>query len=289
MSDPSKAWFITGASSGFGRALAETVLRKGGRAVLVARRAEELARLASAHPDRAVAISTDLLDPSQRARAIDRAITAFGRIDILANIAGRGSLGAAEEFSETELRAQMEINFFAAAELTRAALPHLRTQGAGHILNLTSVGGIISVGGFSAYCASKYALEGWTEALSDELKPFGIKVTLIEPGNFRTEFAGDVNMRPRQPLAAYRPFIAPIEEFLYGQNGRQPGDPAKAAALMIAVVESDNPPLRLLLGQDGYAAWISKSKTREAEFAAWHTAAVATAFDDAVFQPIPGA
>jgi NAD(P)-dependent dehydrogenase (short-subunit alcohol dehydrogenase family) len=289
MSAQSRVWFITGASSGFGQALAEAVLKRGECAVLVARRAAPLDQLVAAHPDRAIAVPTDLLDPLQRARAIERAIAAFGRIDVLANIAGRGSLGAAEEFSEAELRAQMEINFFAAVGLTRAALPHLRAQGAGHILNLTSVGGIISVGGFSVYCASKYALEGWTEALSDELRPFGVRVTLAEPGNFRTEFAGDVNMRPAQPLAAYRSQIAPIEQFLYGQDGRQPGDPAKAAAAMIAAVESDKPPLRLLLGADAYAAWGAKSHVREAEFSAWRVVGTATSFDDVVFQPIPGA
>jgi short-subunit dehydrogenase len=187
------------------------------------------------------------------------------------------------------LRAQLEINFFAAVELTRAALPQLRAQGSGHILNLTSVGGIVSVGGFSAYCASKYALEGWTEALSDELRPFGVKVTLVEPGNFRTEFAGDVNMRPAHALADYRPLIAPVEAFLYGQNGKQPGDPAKAAAAMIAVVESNAPPLRLLLGQDAYAAWAAKSAAREADFAAWRAIGTATEFEDAKFLPIPGA
>ena len=289
MPGPSKVWLITGASSGFGQALAEAVLRRGDRAVLVARRAEALARLASAHVGRALAVPVDLLEPAQARQAVAEAISAFGRLDVLANIAGRGSLGAAEEFSDAELRAQMEINFFAAVELTRAALPHMRAQGSGHVLNLTSVGGIVSVGGFSAYCASKYALEGWTEALCDEMRPFGVKVTLVEPGNFRTEFAGDANMRPAHPLAEYRPQIAPIEQFLYGQNGRQPGDPAKAAAAMIAVVESEAPPLRLLLGADAHAAWEAKSKAREADFAAWRETGVATNFADAAFSPIPGA
>ena len=289
MAAQSKVWLITGASSGFGEALAKAVLQKGDRAVLAARRTEATSRLAAAHPGRAVAVQADLLDPAQRAQAIERTIAAFGRIDVLANIAGRGSLGATEEFSDAELRAQMEINFFAAVELTRAALPRFRAQGTGHILNLTSVGGIISIGGFSAYCASKYALEGWTEALRDEMNPFGVRVTLVEPGNFRTEFAGEVNMRPAHPLDAYRPQIAPIEEFLYGQNGRQPGDPDKAAAAMIAVVESERPPLRLLLGADAYAAWDGKLAARQADFAAWRAVGVATAFDDAVVRAIPGA
>ena len=289
MTAQSRIWFITGSSSGFGRALAEAVLQKGERAVLVARRAESLSRLASAYPDRAISVPTDLLDAAQRRRAVERAISEFGRIDILANIAGRGSLGAAEEFSEAELRAQMEINFFAAVEVTRAILPHLRGQRSGHILNLTSIGGILSAGGFAAYCASKYALEGWTEALSDEMRPFGVKITLVEPGNFRTEFAGDVNMRPAHRLADYRPLISPVEAFLYGQNGSQPGDPARAAAAMIAVVDADEPPLRLLLGRDAYAAWEAKSAMRNAEFATWRAIGSATEFEGATVLPIPGA
>jgi short-subunit dehydrogenase len=169
---------------------------------------------------------------------------------LLANIAGRGSLGAVEEFAPEQLRAQMDLNFFAAAELTREVLPYMRRQTAGHVLNLTSIGGLISIGGFGAYCASKFALEAWSEALADEVSRFGVKVTLVEPGNFRTEFAGDVNMRPTQSLPAYRDFIEPVEGFLYGQAGRQPGDPAKAASAMITVVEDAAPPRRLVRGAD---------------------------------------
>jgi NAD(P)-dependent dehydrogenase (short-subunit alcohol dehydrogenase family) len=148
---------------------------------------------------------------------------------VLANIAGRGSLGAAEEFLPDQLREPMEVNFFAAAEMTRAVLPAMREQRNGHILQLTSIGGHVSIGGFGPYCASKFALEGWSEALRDEIKPLGIRVTIVEPGAFRTEFAGPANMRPALRLETYRPVIEQLEAFLYGGDGKQPGDPAKAA------------------------------------------------------------
>jgi NAD(P)-dependent dehydrogenase (short-subunit alcohol dehydrogenase family) len=283
-----KVWFITGASSGFGRALAEAALAKGDRVVLAARRREALDALAAAHPQTALALPLDVTDAAARAAAVQAAIARFGRIDVLANIAGRGSLGAAEEFSDIELRGQMELNFFAAAELTRLILPHMRAAGAGHILNLTSIGGVISASGFAAYCASKFALEGWSEALRDEVAGFGIKVSLIEPGAFRTEFAGDANLRPAQPIDAYRPLIQPVQDYLYGNAGLQPGDPAKAAAAMIAVVESETPPLRLLLGADAYDAWEAKRDAREAEFAGWRALGEATAFEGSQVLGIPG-
>jgi NAD(P)-dependent dehydrogenase (short-subunit alcohol dehydrogenase family) len=252
MSGADRVWFITGASSGFGRALAEAVIARGERAVVVARRGEALATLAAIDGARVLALPLDVTAASARDQGVAAALARFGRIDVLANIAGRGSLGAVEEFAAEQLRPQMELNFFAAAELTRGVLPHMRAQRAGRILNLTSIGGLISIGGFGAYCASKFALEAWSEALADEVAGFGIWVTLVEPGNFRTEFAGDVNMRPAAPLDVYRPVIAPIEDFLYGQSGRQPGDPAKAAAAMIAVVDDPAPPRRLVLGRDAY-------------------------------------
>lgn len=199
MSNTDRIWFITGASSGFGRALAEAVVACGERVAVAARRSKALAELVALAPDRVLAVPLDVTDADARRSAVSAVLARFGRIDVVANIAGRGSLGAVEEFSPQQLRAQMEINFFAAAELTREVLPAMRAQGSGHVLNLTSVGGLISIGGFGAYCASKFALEAWSEALADEVKGFGIKVTLVEPGNFRTEFAGDVNLRPSTP------------------------------------------------------------------------------------------
>jgi len=284
----SNVYFITGASSGFGAALAHAVLRRGDCAVLTARRAGALQAIAAEYGERALAVPLDVTDARQRAQAIEQALEHFGRIDVLANIAGRGSLGAAEEFSPEQLRAQMEVNFFAAAELTRDLLPTFRAQRSGTIVQLTSIGGSYSAGGFSAYCASKFALEGWSEALRDEVAPLGMKVILVEPGAFRTEFAGDTNMRPDQRIEAYRPVIAPVEAYLYDGSGSQPGDPARAADVMIAAIESASPPLRLVLGADAFAAWDGKIAAVSAELAAWRDRGSATAFPDSETKPIAG-
>lgn len=281
MTHSNRIWFITGASSGFGRALAEAVLARGERTVVAARRTDRLEDLAEAHPGRVLVQRLDVTNAAAREAAIAAALDRFGRIDVLANIAGRGSLGAVEEFAPEQLRDQLELNFFAAAELTRLVLPHMRAARSGHVLNLTSIGGVVSIGGFGAYCAGKFALEAWSEALRDEVASFGIKVTIVEPGNFRTEFAGDANMRPERPVESYRSLIAPIEEFLYGQNGRQAGDPAKAAAAMIAAADSHEPPLRLMLGRDAYELWDRTVEARQAELARWRSLGEATAFDGA--------
>jgi NAD(P)-dependent dehydrogenase (short-subunit alcohol dehydrogenase family) len=286
MSNAERVWFITGASSGFGQALAEAVVARGERAVVAARRLPALEALAARDEARALALPLDVTDAGARAAAVRAAIERFGRIDVLANIAGRGSLGAVEEFAPEQLRAQMDLNFFAAAELTRAVLPQMRAQGAGHILNLTSIGGLISIGGFGAYCASKFALEAWSEALADEVAGFGVKVTLVEPGNFRTEFAGDANLRPARQLPAYRSVIAPIETFLYGQAGHQPGDPAKAAEAMIAVVDDPSPPRRLVLGEDAYDVLDRTIKARMADIDRYRTLGLATGFEGAQVRPI---
>lgn len=284
----SKTYFITGASSGFGHALAEAALARGDQVVLTARRTEASETLARSNPDGALAVRLDVTDPAAREQAVRAALKRFGRVDVLANIAGRGSLGAAEEFTPSQLREQLELNFFAAAEMTRALLPSMRAQGSGHILNLTSIGGLVSVGGFGPYCASKFALEGWSEALRDEVQAFGIRVTIVEPGAFRTEFAGDKNMRPEQQLAAHRPAIEPIEKYLYGNDGKQPGDPKRAALAMIEVVESRDPPLRLMLGADAIGLWDKKLAAMQAEFNRWRETAMATAFDEAVVLPVGG-
>ena len=159
----------------------------------------------------------------------------------------------------------MEVNLFAAAEMTRAMLPAMRAQGGGHILQLTSIGGLAAVGGFGPYCASKFALEGWSEALRDEVAPLGIRVTIVEPGAFRTEFAGGGNMRPERQLDAYRSVVGPTEAYLYGSDGKQPGDPRKAALAMITAVDSAEPPLRLTLGADAFGLWERKRAGMEAE------------------------
>jgi NAD(P)-dependent dehydrogenase (short-subunit alcohol dehydrogenase family) len=288
MPSSGKIWFITGASSGFGRALAQEVLARGEKAAVAARRTEALSELVAAHPETAVAVPLDVIDATARETAVRSIVARFGGIDVLANIAGRGSLGAAEEFSADELRQQMEVNFFAAAELTRLVLPVMREQGSGHVLQLTSIGGLVAYQGFSAYCASKFALEGWSEALREEVRGMGIRVTIVEPGAFRTEFAGAKNMRPTRPIAAYRPVIEPVEAYLYGSDGKQPGDPHKAALAMIDVVESDDPPLRLLLGADAIGLWEAKQAAIAADLARWRAVGEATAFEGAEVRPVGG-
>ncbi len=277
----SKVWFLTGSSSG-----AEAVLVRGDRAVLAARRRDALEEIVAPFRDAALAVEMDATVPDARARAVEGALKRFGRIDVLANIAGRGSLGAAEEFSVEQLREQMEL--FAAAELARAVLPIMRAQGSGHILNLTSIGGLAAVGGFGPYCASKFALEGWTEALRDEVKPLGIHVTIVEPGAFRTEFAGAKNMRPARQIGAYRPVIEPVEHYLYGSDGKQPGDAAKAARVIVDAIYSDDPPLRLMLGVDAIGLWEKKRDAIDAEVRKWRSVAETTTFDGATAAPVGG-
>ncbi|MCU0759837.1 MAG: oxidoreductase [Steroidobacteraceae bacterium] len=283
-----RVWFITGATSGFGLALARAVLARGERAVITGRRADRLQAIAAPHGERALPIPLDVTDGAAREAAVASALARFGRIDVLANIAGRGSLGAVEEFSPAQLREQMDVNFFAAAELARSVLPAMRAQRSGHILNLTSIGGLVSIGGFGAYCASKFALEAWSEALRDEVAALGIRVTIVEPGAFRTEFAGDANMRPAHPMAVYRPVVAPVEDYLYGGAATHLGDPARAAALMIEAVESDTPPLRLMMGADAFGLWDTVIAARQADLAAWRERGLATAFEDAAPRPIGG-
>lgn len=285
---PTRTWFITGATSGFGLELTKAVLARGERAAITGRRADRLAAIAADFGDRALPIAVDVTDATARDNAVAQALQHFGRIDVLANIAGRGSVGGVEEFAPQQLREQLELNFFAAAELTRSVLPAMRAQGSGHILNLTSIGGLVSIGGFGAYCAAKFALEGWSDALRDEVAPLGIRVTIVEPGAFRTEFAGDANMRPAHPIDAYRPVIAPVEDYLYGSAGTQMGDPAKAAALMVEAVESSTPPSRLMMGADAYGLWEQVLAARQADLASWRERGIATAFDDAELVSIGG-
>ena len=284
----SKIYFITGASSGFGRSLAEAVLARGDRAIIGARRLETLQAIAAAHPESALAVRLDVTDAASIQEAVRAGLAKFGRVDVLANIAGRGSLGAAEEFSVDELRQQLEVNFVGAVEMTRALLPTMRAQRSGHVLNLTSIGGLIAVGGFGPYCAAKFALNAWSEALRDEVRPFGIKVTIVEPGAFRTEFAGSVNMRPEVTLEEYREVIKPVEDYLYGNDGKQPGDPAKAALAMIEAVESEAPPLHLVLGADSFQLLGQKRAAEAVEIEQWRAVGEATAHEGAAFAPIGG-
>lgn len=275
----SKVYFITGTSSGFGRSLAEAVLERGDKVVLTARKTETVADLANEYQDDALAVRLDVTNADERREAVKTALEKFGRIDVLVNNAGQGSLGAVEEFSSEQIRHQFEVNCFGVIETTREILPVMKKQKSGHILNITSIGGLASMGGFAVYCATKFAVEGFSEGLRDEVKLLGISVTIVEPGAFRTNFAGDSNVRPDQPMDEYKPVVEPLQEYLYGNNGKQPGDPRKAAEAMIRAVETENPPLRLMLGADAYGLWEKKRADEKTEFEVWRKVGINTAFD----------
>lgn len=281
MNNSKKTWFITGASSGIGKALAQAVIARGDNVVVAARRLERLEALALGHEAQVLPLPMDITDAAARELAVAAALARFGGIDVLANIAGRGAAGACEEFSAGQLRAQLELNFFSVAEMTRAVLPHMRQQGSGHVLTLTSIAGLVAMGAAGPYCAAKFAVEGWTEALAIEVAPLGIRVTLVEPGAFRTDFAGDANMRPAERIDAYRPMVAPFEAYLAATAGQQMGDPAKAVECMLAAVDSPKPPSRLILGRDAYSIWDHTIAARIAGIDAWRARGEATAFDGA--------
>lgn len=265
----SKVWFITGASSGFGKELAKLVLAKGDNAILTARRLEPLQEIASEYGERALAIQLDVTNTEARQNALKTATEKFGRIDVLANIAGAGAYGALEEFTSEQIRANMELNFFAAAELSREVLPQMRSRKSGHILNLTSIAGLVAFPGNGLYNASKFALEGFTEALHYEVKPFGVRVTLVEPGAFRTGFAGVAAMKADGKIDDYAALDSGLAEYFATQNGQQMGNPVKGMQVVVDMVESDAAPVRLMLGEDAYQLWEGAVASRNRDLAKW--------------------
>ena len=273
-----RTWFITGASSGFGLAFARHALGLGDRVVATARRPERLAELAAEFPQQVLLQPLDVTQPAQAAKAVQAAVARFGRIDVLVNNAGYGIVGAVEETPDDELRAQMESNFFGAVNVIRAVLPQMRAQRSGAIVNISSMGGQLSYGGFSAYSASKFALEGLSEALAQEMAPFGIKVLIVEPGSFRTSFAGDA-LRHMPVLDAYRDVTGGIRDFAHGMHGTQAGDPAKVPHAVVTALEADKTPLRLQLGADAVEAVRAHSQQLLQDLEAWRSVAEATGFD----------
>jgi NAD(P)-dependent dehydrogenase (short-subunit alcohol dehydrogenase family) len=274
-----KVWFITGASSGFGDAFARHALARGYRVVATARDAAKLSGLVALAPERVLALPLDVTRTGDAEAAVAAAVARFGRIDVLVNNAGYGIVGAVEETPEAELRAQMETNFFGAVAVTRAALPQLRAQGEGAVVNISSMGGQMSFAGFGAYSASKFALEGLSEALAGELAPFGIKVLIVEPGAFRTGFAGAGAMRHMPVMAEYQPVVGGTRDFAHGMHATQAGDPMKAAAAIEQALAAEVTPLRLQLGRDAVEAVRGHAERLLADLAAWQDVAVATGFD----------
>jgi NAD(P)-dependent dehydrogenase (short-subunit alcohol dehydrogenase family) len=274
-----RVWFITGASSGFGRAIAEAALERGEAVVAAARRLEALGDLTER--DRVLPVRLDVTDPVQRDAALAEALARFGRIDVLVNNAGRTQVGAVEETTDEELRALFELHFFAPAALTRAVLPHMRAQGGGAIVQMSSVGGQVTAPGFSAYSATKFALEGLTETLRDEVAGFGIRTLIVEPGAFRTGLFRPDAAYESAAMAEYEETVGPTRTYVRSNHELQPGDPAKAAAAIIAALDADETPLRLVLGADAIGNIEQHLGMISEELAAWRSLGEATAFDDA--------
>ncbi|MGD1861643.1 MAG: oxidoreductase [Leptolyngbyaceae cyanobacterium] len=274
-----RTWLITGSSSGFGRALAEAVLAHGDRLIATARRPETLATLVNQYPDTSRAIALDVTNPQQVQAAMQEAQAAFGQIDVVVNNAGYGLIGALEEVSDDQIRRNFETNLFGAIHVMRAVLPIMRAQGSGHIVNMSAIAGFTNELGFSIYGGAKFALEGVSEALRGEVAPFGINVTLVEPGPFRTEFIGRSLDRVEAPMAVYEPTVGKFLNFLNQIEGQQPGDPAKAANAIIHMVEAENPPLRLVLGKYAYSKFRQKITDLTQELDAWESVGLATDFE----------
>ncbi|HET7665762.1 MAG TPA: SDR family NAD(P)-dependent oxidoreductase, partial [Mycobacterium sp.] len=241
----------------------------GDTVVAAARRTEALADLVASAPDRVTALSLDVTDTARINVAVTEVLDRHGRLDVLVNNAGRGAIGAAEETSDGELRDLMDLHFFGPTALTRAVLPGMRERGSGAIVQMSSMGGRFTFPGVGAYSATKFALEGWSEALAKEVDRFGIRVLIVEPGAFRTSFNGPGALLISTPIPAYDDQIEPLRTGMPRDHGKQPGDPAKAAAAILRALESSDPPLRLALGNDAVDAIAESLDNAKAELAAW--------------------
>ncbi len=275
---PSRVWMITGAARGIGLRIVEAALAAGDRVVATSRDVASL-RERFAGNDALLPVALDVTDEAQAATAVAAALARFGRIDVLVNNAGYGLLGAVEEASADEVRRLYETNVFGLLNVTRAVLPAMRERRSGHVINISSLGGLRSGPGFGVYCSTKFALEGLSEALHGELAPLGVHVTVVEPGYFRTEFldSASLTVSPRI-LADYAATAGAVREAAVRINLNQPGDPARLAQAMLALVASPTPPLRLPLGTDTLRTIAEKNAFVEAETATWRALSASTDF-----------
>jgi NADP-dependent 3-hydroxy acid dehydrogenase YdfG len=253
-----KVWFITGCSTGFGREIAKAAIQAGYKVVATARNRDSITELTQGNEAKVLTLTLDVTKPEQIKQAVSGALEKFGRIDVLVNNAGIGYFSSVEESNEEETRRMFEINFWGLMHITNAVLPQMRSQRSGHIINFSSIGGLASFPLLGYYHATKFAVEGISECLSQESAPFNIHVTMIEPGGFRTDWSGRSSVKTRSVIADYQETLNPVFDMFASANGQQPGDPKKAAEAIIKVVESQNPPLRLLLGNDAYQVAVNK-------------------------------
>lgn len=264
-----KIWFITGCSTGFGRALASYVLSIGQHVVVTARNLSDISDLVAGYESSALALPLDVTKPAQISDAVEKAMERFGRIDVLVNNAGIGYFGAIEESEEAAVRTMFEINFFGLANMTRAVLPVMRKQRSGHIVNTTSIGGLVAFPALGYYNASKFAVDGLSESLAKEVAHLGIHVTIVAPSGFRTDWAGRSAENSKIVIADYAETSGANTSFIRGYSGNQPGDPNRAAQAIVKAVESKDPPLRLLLGAAALKGALAKLDVLKKNFDAW--------------------
>ena len=265
----SPVWFITGCSTGFGKELARLVLDQGWRAVVTARHLDRLTGLASGHEENALVVQLDVTDRAQIALAVRQAEEKFGCIDVLVNNAGYGYLAAMEEGEDEQIRAMFETNFFGLVAMTNAVLPGMRQRRSGHIVNFSSIGGLVSFAATGYYHATKYAVEGLSESLSIELAPLGIKVLIVEPGPFRTDWAGRSLLESETVINDYDSTAGERRRQTHERSGKQQGDPVRAGKAIIDAVGSQNPPLHLLLGKPALEMGYRKLEALKKDFDSW--------------------
>jgi NAD(P)-dependent dehydrogenase (short-subunit alcohol dehydrogenase family) len=273
-----KVWLITGANSGFGRAIAEAAIAEGDVVVATARRVTALDDLAKAHHGQVDVQPLDVTDTAVINVTVQSIIDRHGRIDVLVNNAGRTHVGAAEETTDAELRDLFEVHLFGPVALTRAVLPHMRSARSGAIVQISSMGGQLSFAGFGAYSATKFALEGMSEALADEVRPLGIKVLIVEPGAFRTGLFGSASASA--PMPEYKDTVGQTRQMIEDSAGTQPGDPAKAATAILTALEAPTTPLRLPLGDDAVDAILTHLDRTTADLRTWEKLARDTRIAD---------
>ncbi len=270
----SKVYFITGCSTGFGRNLAMEALQQGNQVAVTSRNTEDVKDIVSQFADSAIAIKLDVTNPQEVAAAVKQAQERFGRIDVLVNNAGIGYFGAIEESEEAEYRRMFEINFFGLATVTNAVLSIMRAQRKGHIVNISSIGGMVAFPGVGFYNATKFAVTGYSESLAKETAPLGIKVTVVAPSGFRTDWAGRSANNTKIIIDDYAATAHTNQNTIRGYSGNQPGDPVRAAKAIIKAVESDTPPVRLLLGAGALKGARNKIAEMQQDIDTWEDTTV---------------
>lgn len=273
-------WFITGCSTGFGRELADLALKRGWRVVATARDPSKLDDLVSGFEDQALALRLDVTDPAQVKESVRQAEKKFGRIDVLVNNAGYGYLAAIEEGEDEAVRAMFETNVFGLVDMTKAVLPLMRKQRRGHIVNISSIGGLVGFAATGYYHATKYAVEGLSESLAIETEPLGIKVIVVEPGPFRTDWAGRSIKQSEIRIGDYEKTAGERRKQTEARSGNQPGDPKRAGEAIIAAVESDNPPRHLVLGKPALELARKKLEALRHDFDTWESVTLAADFPE---------